>query len=247
VPDADYVLVPNPLQFQEIVNTVVRENTTCSGETDCTWGPLDPQVYLAATIDGLHRKGLCAGQHVSGVTDQISVAASCEAGVVWENYYVVNFGGTNHKARFNAPGDGWKIPLSCGGVVTPVPPTDPTPTPGWNPPPPLGLINSKNVGVNRPVIDATPKTKGTPEWCALYSTGGQNCPGGSEANPTQRQQVETIWGPWMWEINGVNCIITGACFYDGGNPLRVVAPDSWGKTIRITGGNGVFVDTIPVR
>ncbi len=253
VPDEGYVLVPNPLQFQEVVNTVVRENTTCSGETDCVWGSEDPQKYIEITINELQRKGLCAGQHVSGVTDQVSVAAGCEIGVVWENYYVVNYGGVQHKARFNAPGDGWKIPVSCTGTVPPVPtPTPtPTPTPGWSPPPPLGLILAHNAGVNRPVIDATPKTKGTPEWCALWSTGGQNCPGGTEANPGQRQAVEAIWGAgptqtsWTWTIDGSDCLKSGACFLDGGNPLRIVAPGAWGKVIRVTGGNGVFVEVTP--
>jgi hypothetical protein len=42
-------------------------------------------------------------------------------------------------------------------------------------------------------------------------------------------------------VDGAAC---PTCFLDGGNPLRLVAPGQDGKTIRVTGGNGVFAEIV---
>jgi len=108
------------------------------------------------------------------------------------------------------------------------------------PAPPLGKFEVKNAGVNRVVVDATPKTCADIDWNRRCSTGNTCSPGGAEGNP-DRLTVEAQWGPYGWTVDGAAC---PTCFLDGGNPLRLVAPGQDGKTIRVTGGNGVFAEIV---
>jgi hypothetical protein len=110
------------------------------------------------------------------------------------------------------------------------------------------MFECKNVGQLRVVIDCTPKTcmHDGNDWSVRCSTGVGCAPGGQENDPLQRQLVETQWGPYTWTVTdsigeSQPCV---SCFLDGGNPLRLVAPGYEGKTIRITGGNGVFAEVI---
>lgn len=138
-------------------------------------------------------------------------------------------------------------------VPTPTPIVVPTPNPCL-PAPPLGKFEAKNVGQFRVVIDATPKTCASPEWNIRCSNGQACAPGGVEGLASlQREMAEGQWGPYTWEIldpasgRFFNCLITGECFLDNANVLRVVAPGMEGRTIRITGGNGVAQDTVGAR
>jgi hypothetical protein len=125
---------------------------------------------------------------------------------------------------------------------------DPTAT-ACLPAPPLGKIVLSSVGVNRVVIDATPKTcanaGGSAEWNSRCSTGSLCSPGGGEDNPGQRQEVERSWGPWVWTLDGADCFPSGACYLDGGNALRLVAPRTEGHTITLKGGNGTAASIVP--
>lgn len=258
VPQEDYKLVPNPAQFSSVVDATIRENVqVCHGETDCDWGPADPQVYLSVMVKALQTKGLCAGQHEDGHSDQISVANSCAAGVTWENYQPVNFGGDIHKARF-AKGnimDGWQVPVSCGSVgpvptptPTPVPGPTPTPTPTPTPvppgqpatcPPELTKFNPLAVRDQAAfIIDATPVTC-VREWCnANGFPGVVCCPMGHEGDP-QRAACEALFGPYEWTYQGSLC--GGAtCFNNNGNILqeRIPKPTA-GGVITVKAANGV--------
>jgi len=128
---------------------------------------------------------------------------------------------------------------------SPAPPTPTPKPPSPVAPPALSKLLCSSVGAGRIVIDCTPKTCEDPAWCAAHSTGGSCCPGGGEHDPEARQAVEAAWGPYAWTINGADCLASGECWPDGGNPLRVVAPSAAGKAIRCTGGNGVFGEVIP--
>jgi hypothetical protein len=226
-----------PARFTEDINAAMGALTACAPQSRCV--VVEPmKVYLNRVAVELRTMGLYAG--IQPGADEVCVGtkpSECQG----YHAYVCSVDCNKGTVGW-APGsvrDTWHA-LS-------LPNPEPTPPPqlGWNPPPPRGVVIVKSVGVNRPVIDATPKTVGQPVWCNAWSTGGNNCPGGGEGNPTQRQAVEAIWGPWVWTIEGADCIASGACFLDGGNPLRIVAPGSKGKRIRVTGGNGVFGEMVP--
>ncbi len=256
VPEQDYKLVGNPGQFSQVVDQTIRENTTCSGETDCNWGIADPQVYLATMIKALQAKGLCAGQHENGSSDQISVSANCNANVTWENYQPVNFGGTDHKARF-APGnvkDGWQVPVACVGIPNPDPTPTPKPTPTpWQPPcgtdplPPcqapidcpksLDKLNLKVRDQAAWIINCTPKTCDR-EFCARVFPGNLCCDMGLEGS-NQREICEAKFGPYQWNFKGVNCP-TDDCFnVDGNQLLQKVRKSAGPGPIYILAPNGV--------
>lgn len=209
IPEQDYKLVPNPGKFSTIVDQTIRENTNCTGETDCTWGSENPQFYLRIMINALQQKGLCAGQHEDGVTDQISVAENCNAETTWENYQPVNFGGTQHKARF-APGnikDGWQVPKSCN--LNQKPPLDPPfepacgdpPRPPCNPPEPqlncnphTGFRDIKvltHVG-NRLNINTTPEGCNKDKCNELGWTGRNCCPLGRRGDEQVKCENELV-------------------------------------------------------
>jgi hypothetical protein len=257
VPQFDFRIVPNPREFSAIVDATIRENTFCSGETDCTWGPEDPQVYQDILIAALQRKGLCAGRHNPG-NDQISVARTCAAGVVWENYQPVNYGGVQHKARFASANvkDGWVVPRSCQSEVpppTPPPTSPPTPTPEPTPAPTptpgacplmtfLKMDRKDLPGILFPVIDVTPQGPDKAR-CLTIGKDQDKCPLGPEGpNPednAERIRCEIFYGPYAFSLNGHPCEEAGAgCFHHSPNPLNIKV--SGHGTLRVEAkGNGV--------
>lgn len=238
VPQEDFKIVPNPKEFSLVVDQTIKENTTCVGVTDCTWGPENPQTYLSLMIKKLQEKGLCAGQHENGITDQISVARTCEAGVVWENYQPVNFGGTQHKARFY-PGnvkDGWTVPKSCDMNKKPTPPPfdpscgepprPPCPTPTPNCPPATSRIILSVRNQAAWIVDATPQYCNR-EWCGLNGFPNRNCcPLGPEGNEL-RATCEGKFSPYTWKFRGEVCDSSPICFTNN-NPLQLKIPKSSG-------------------
>jgi hypothetical protein len=165
---------------------------------------------------------------------------------------VVNYQIESTQGLIRRPPGGYRSVCEGGGegqpikapALPPPPPPPPPPTDSCLPAPPLGKLELKSVGVNRVVIDATPKSCADREWNTRCSTGNTCSPGAGEGNPN-RTVVEASWGPWTWTIDGVPCIESGACWLDNKNPLRIVAPGTKGKRIRVTGGNGVFGEVVP--
>jgi len=251
IPDQGAVRVepvpaPDPATFAA-VNAAARKVAGCAEGPPSRCVVLRPmRDFLADVAAEIRAGGRCAGVQDAGHADEVCVetspgrcqgyhafacAADCSRGTVaW------------------APGSARDTWTGLVQGPTPEPPTG-TPTPKPEGIPALSKIIVKSVGAGRPVADASPKTC-PPEaeriWCTTHSTGGACCPGGGEHDPAGRQAVERAWGPYTWSINGRDCIASGECELDGGNPLRVVIPGGRGKTVRVTGGNGVFGQvTIP--
>ena len=111
--------------------------------------------------------------------------------------------------------------------------------------PPLGKVEVKQIGTARVVFDSTPKTCDDQAWNQRCSTGRPCSPGGVEGDP-QRAVCEASWGPFSWSIGGQDCLASGACLLNNGNPLQVVvpAPVPHAATIRMTGGNGTFGEAV---
>lgn len=238
IPNEDAVAVsPRPpanTTYSDAINAAMRRvMPSCDVGSACPV-EMPMQAFFALVTEEI-RKGdpahpaLCAGVQTDseGPVDQICVGTQQEC--QGHHVFSCRADGCDHGSVGWAPGsytnrngDTWRRP---GNACLPAPP--------------LGKIELKNAGVNRVVVDATPKTCDDREWNARCSTGNTCSPGGSEANPDQRQAVEAQWGPWTWTVDGAAC---PSCFLDGGNPLRLVAPGMEGRTIRLTGGNGVFAE-----
>jgi len=111
--------------------------------------------------------------------------------------------------------------------------------------PPLGKVEVRQIGTVRVVFDSTPKTCDDQVWNERCSTGRPCSPGGVEGDP-QRAVCEAEWGPYSWSIEGQDCLASGACFFNNGNPLQVVVPSPvpHASTIRMTGANGTFGEAV---
>lgn len=264
VPEEDFTRHTSKPRFADAVNQAMADLSGCAvRQASCVHGR-DPWVWLLEVAGELRKRGLWAGQHVEGKTDEIAVSDSCTgewdgdhittfgdpAMVVWVSVPPVPCAGSSEGGEpCNANGcgcpavgpgayrGGWSItPNHC--------PAEPPPTSACLPCPPLGKIEAHNVGQARVVVDSTPKQCSDNAWGQRCSTGSGCVPGGAEDNPAQRQACEQQWGPYTWSIDGAPCLSSGACTLDGGNPLRVIAPGAEGKTIRVTGGNGVFGEVV---
>ncbi len=230
VPQEDFKLVPNPAEFSTIVDQTIRENTTCSGNTDCIWGNKDPQVYIKVMVEALRKKNLCVGQHTDNESDQISVSKSCNAGVTWENYQPVNFGGDFHKARFapNNIRDGWQVPRSCTSTI-PVP--TPTPIPIQVCPSSIDKLNSKVRNQALWVVDFTPKTCDR-NFCERVFPGNTCCDMGIEGT-AQRSVCENLFGPYTATCPRLDC-------FPNDNPLQYkVRRSTTGGVLTLTSLSGV--------
>jgi hypothetical protein len=234
IPNEDAVAVtPRPPAnpaYADAINAAMVKVTGCEINSQC---PIEypMQEFFAKVTEEIRKGGLCAGVQTDseGPVDQICVGTEVEC--QGNHVFSCRADGCNHGfvgwapgSYTNRNGDTWRRP---GNACLPAPA--------------LGKIELKNAGVNRVVVDATPKTCDDREWNARCSTGNTCSPGGTEANPDQRQAVEAQWGPWTWTVDGAAC---PSCFLDGGNPLRLVAPGMEGRTIRLTGGNGIFAEIV---
>lgn len=104
VPDPDYVCWAGEYQdtnpaVDAAVNAVMVDLSGCSAGSDCTITgfPGDTvneicQSWFAAVTDRLRQQGYCAGQHVTGHTDEIAVSDTGCTGK-WYGYHVCNYGG----------------------------------------------------------------------------------------------------------------------------------------------------------
>jgi hypothetical protein len=236
IPNEDAVAVsPRPPADSEIasaINAAMVKVTGCAVGSQCfIEEPM--QSFFAKVTEEIRKASpsMCAGVQTDseGPVDQICAGTRdrCQGNHVFS----CRADGCHHGAVGWAPGsytnrngDTWVRPTTTSCL----------------PAPPLGKIVVTNAGVNRVVVDATPKTCDDQEWNRRCSTGNTCSPGGAEGN-TDREAVERQWGPYTWTVDGASC---PTCFLDGGNPLRLVAPGQDGKTIRVTGGNGVFAEIV---
>ena len=118
--------------FGVAVNEEMRDLTGCSIGSDCRLGNTTSQQFLRAVIDKLRARGLCAGQHEPGVSDEIAVATNQQT--VREGGHI--FGGDDSNGPVPPGGVVRKVvwfpgaarPSYYGNAAPPIPP-DPTPPP----------------------------------------------------------------------------------------------------------------------
>lgn len=77
-----------------VVNTVMQQLSGCPIGSDCPLGAAFPTAerWFDAVNAALRARGLCAGQHEEGHTDEIAVSDSGCTGL-WYGYHVYNYGG----------------------------------------------------------------------------------------------------------------------------------------------------------
>lgn len=89
LPENAFTFTPGRGQLQARVNFAVsRVGGGCSVGSACPLGK-DPQAQIAKIVLALQMDGLCAGQDVTGVSDQFNVSLDCRTG--WENYHSVKW------------------------------------------------------------------------------------------------------------------------------------------------------------
>lgn len=245
IPDGPGAIADDPKPPAEpilanAINTVMqRLHPECEVGSSCLVG-VDAVTFRNQVVTELRKDGYCAG--IQAGADEVCFGPG---GVNWCQAFhcascqQVTCPPDNPDCGCGAPYA--KIGWAPGSVRD----TWRGPTNTCLPCPSLGKIEAKNAGVLRVVIDATPKTCENRDWNNRCSNGMQCSPGGIEgADPAQRQACERQWGPYTWTIDGVDCLVSGSCWEDGGNPLRIVAPGMEGRTIRCTGANGVFGEVV---
>jgi hypothetical protein len=114
VPDEEFTGSDAYPTLVDEVNAAMVTVTGCSVGSSCPhgFGPghEGAQPFFDRVIAELRARGLCAGQHRTGETDEIAVARNCRA--VWEGYHVSAYGGgTVVWARYPS--------ASCGGSACP--------------------------------------------------------------------------------------------------------------------------------
>lgn len=231
VPDEQFVEVANPKTLASRLDAIVASRTGCAVNSDCHLGDQDPQYYLGLMVgwfqEGDAQGKLCAGQHRTGETDEVSVSSTCTG--TWENYHYVNYG-SPRKVSWSGGGarSGWMIPHSyvCGGP-TPVP----TPTP--TPPPTSGCSSVPTPIANTGVIHCSVKpAKPSETWCDW----------------TPKVNNRDFCAQWGQPQAMVVCPLRPeghpertACDYEYGMPMWSAATPAEGDPFHATSGRGIQV------
>ena len=170
VPDREFTKLPVSSEHADAVNEVMAEITGCSVGSRCVTGK-SPQEFMQLVVAALRERGLCAGQHVTGHTDEIAVTTECIGGR-WEGYHNV-FHGTPSTVVWS-PGSrrpAYFIPSDyCTGDSDPPPPTQfdcPNPVPDRTK---LKLGLNKHNG-RRKTWDVTPQVSKVCYYCADIGMG----------------------------------------------------------------------------
>ena len=97
-----------------LVNTVMEQLSGCGRSSDCYIGDrYTDQTWFAAVTAELRARGLCAGQHEAGYTDEIAVSMT-GCGGLWFGYHVFFYGGQKVVWNNGAQRGSWSItPSSC--------------------------------------------------------------------------------------------------------------------------------------
>lgn len=251
-----------------MVNVVMANLTGCNIGSDCRHGDgigeAGAQKWMARVIAQLQLRGLCAGQHETGVTDEIAVATKCDG--PWEGYHVANFGGGKVVWSPNAARPTWTPQSGCSATPPPtplptptpgpVPTPSPTPVPGACPVPvpgPLARFDAKVhvQGPNWTTLDSTPLVGPDAAFCAAigYTDGRRYCPpraeGGTDIQACNELVVgvyipaDAGWPKWFWNdvfvpVDG----LTEGVAHDA-NPYHLLLRPSLHGTAKVCGQNGV--------
>ena len=116
VPEQDFTWHPNTsASVAATVNQVMSQLSGCAVNSDCPLTPRfsDDQAWFTAVTAALRARGLCAGQHELGHTDEIAVSDSGCSGR-WFGYHVFNYGGSKVVWATGAARGSWSIePSHC--------------------------------------------------------------------------------------------------------------------------------------
>jgi hypothetical protein len=161
IPDQEFTGLPVSSVHAEVVNEVMAEITGCKVGSRCVHKK-SPQEFMQLVVVALRERGLCAGQHITGRTDEIAVSSDCEG--VWEGYHITTWAAKPTVVW--SPGShrpAYKIPPSYCTI-------------NHNPPPPIQLdcpdpvpdVNSLRLDVKyhgRNKWDLTPKLINVCRYC----------------------------------------------------------------------------------
>lgn len=86
IPDSQIIVVPGiPTLYDEVNAEIAAMFPNCNiGDTRCDSGGYNPQGFYYVLNERLRTRGLWAGQHRDGHSDEITVSRSCLG--PWENY-----------------------------------------------------------------------------------------------------------------------------------------------------------------
>lgn len=166
-------------------------------------------------IERLRAAGLCAGQHVPGVTDEIAVSAS-ETGVR-ESYHIYAGPAEGPGTLVLAPQavrPAYAAPAGPAPAPTPTPAPSPTPTPGPPPAPPAGdcgaplppplnsfVVHVRDVRDGWQWVDSTPLVEGA-AYCSAIGYARNPCPIRMEGAADRLACEQLVLGApaptWVW-------------------------------------------------
>lgn len=116
VPEQDFTWHANTsASVAATVNQVMSQLSGCPVNSDCPLTPRfpDDQAWFTAVTAALRARGLCAGQHELGHTDEIAVSDTGCSGR-WFGYHVFNYGGSKVVWATGAARGSWSIePSHC--------------------------------------------------------------------------------------------------------------------------------------
>jgi hypothetical protein len=228
------------------VNEVMRDLTGCPIGSTCLLGDIPQQTWFADVVKALRARGLCAGQHNPGHTDEIAVAADQWA--KREGFHV--FAGDDSPGPV-PPGGARRVVVWSPGAarptyfapeVLPPPPPDPFGCPAprplrvWDDNRPHWKINAHQV--NR-VIDTTAVTVAQEPFCRAIGmspmadgTLRAECPMRPEDWPVAGERLACeryiAEGDWVLDArNGASCVANpenSAQFFPNGGNCRLCNP-----------------------
>lgn len=116
VPDPDFTgHATTSTSVGNTVNQVMSQLSGCPVGSDCPLAPTyaDAQAWFAAVNAALRARGLCAGQHIVGDTDEIAVSDTGCTGL-WYGFHAYNYGGGKVVWAPGANRGSWSIaPQHC--------------------------------------------------------------------------------------------------------------------------------------
>lgn len=115
VPDSDFTgHATTSTSVGNTVNQVMSQLSGCPIGSDCQLtGFADAQAWFAAVTAALRSRGLCAGQHEVGSTDEIAVSDTGCTGL-WYGFHAFNYGGSKVVWAPGANRGSWSItPQHC--------------------------------------------------------------------------------------------------------------------------------------
>jgi len=93
IPESDILVVPGQPELYDAVNAEIAAMfPNCAvGQERCDGLGYSPQSFFAVLNDRLRKRGLWAGQHREGVSDEMTVARACAG--PWENFHAWSYDG----------------------------------------------------------------------------------------------------------------------------------------------------------